>query len=510
MYNYVRSIGGNFSFLGGNGTWNGPISAIAVLTDNSETAYASLYGGFPRLVLNGTITQSGAPVMNLNLNGTMPGTITLNQPLNWNGAITLGDNSTNTDTSSTTINTLELNAAGNSFTNFSLLRGKLRIGVDNAFPSNCPFSSDHSLTGVSSGAGDHRAIIDLNGHVQTIANINGGAFASLNNLCWIGNDSTTNDATFIYDVTGNSTNVSSTNIYTGWICDNLDGTISPAHKTTLKIMSGGFHLYNNSATNHENFVPSGPTNNTYSGPTLVQGGIFQCDAPLPNSSVTISGTGTLRGSGPFFQPMTNGLGGTLSPGGDQSYSTNLVFKLGNMTNYSTLTLAAGSTTLMKVLPQSIGGTNDNVRWLKSVTYGGTLSITNIGTSAANLYANGRSFKLFTATNYFGSFGNIVPFIPTNGLVWDTSSLAINGVLKVANVSQARPVLATSFAGGNVTISWPADHAGWRLTMQTNALNVGFQTNASAWVTVPNSTNTLTFTAPIDKTTPTVFYRLVYP
>jgi hypothetical protein len=104
----------------------------------------------------------------------------------------------------------------------------------------------------------------------------------------------------------------------------------------------------------------------------------------------------------------------------------------------------------------------------------------------------------------------VPFIPTNGLVWDTSSLITNGVLKVASVSQARPVLTTSFAGGNVTISWPADHAGWRLTMQTNALNVGYQTNASAWVTVPNSTNTLTFTAPIDKTTPTVFYRLVYP
>jgi len=83
-------------------------------------------------------------------------------------------------------------------------------------------------------------------------------------------------------------------------------------------------------------------------------------------------------------------------------------------------------------------------------------------------------------------------------------------LRIANMSSNRPTMTTSISGGNLIISWPADHAGWRLQVQTNALNAGLTTNANAWATVPNSTNTLSYAAQIVKTNPTVFYRLVYP
>ena len=75
------------------------------------------------------------------------------------------------------------------------------------------------------------------------------------------------------------------------------------------------------------------------------------------------------------------------------------------------------------------------------------------------------------------------------------------------MSSIPPVLTTTVSGGSLVITWPADHAGWRLTAQTNALNVGLTNN---WVTVPGTTNALSYSAQIVSTNPTVFYRLVYP
>jgi hypothetical protein len=84
-------------------------------------------------------------------------------------------------------------------------------------------------------------------------------------------------------------------------------------------------------------------------------------------------------------------------------------------------------------------------------------------------------------------------------------LAVTGTLGVKPVSTNAPTLATSKSGNNLTLSWPADHAGWRLQAQTNSSGIG--TN---WFTVSGSTNGLSVTVPIVSTNPCVFYRLVYP
>jgi hypothetical protein len=75
------------------------------------------------------------------------------------------------------------------------------------------------------------------------------------------------------------------------------------------------------------------------------------------------------------------------------------------------------------------------------------------------------------------------------------------------VSTSPPTLATSKSGNSLTFSWPQDHAGWRLQVQTNSMTTGISTN---WFTVPGSTNVLSLTVPIVSTNPTVFYRLIYP
>ncbi len=56
------------------------------------------------------------------------------------------------------------------------------------------------------------------------------------------------------------------------------------------------------------------------------------------------------------------------------------------------------------------------------------------------------------------------------------------------------------------LSWPADHTGWQLQVQTNRLSVGVSTN---WVNVAGSTGTNQVAIPMNLTNGSVFYRLIY-
>lgn len=67
-------------------------------------------------------------------------------------------------------------------------------------------------------------------------------------------------------------------------------------------------------------------------------------------------------------------------------------------------------------------------------------------------------------------------------------------------------LQSSVAGGQLTLSWPADHIGWTLQSQTNNAGVGISAN---WVDVPNSTSTNQVVIPLSPANGSVFYRLHY-
>jgi hypothetical protein len=146
-------------------------------------------------------------------------------------------------------------------------------------------------------------------------------------------------------------------------------------------------------------------------------------------------------------------------------------------------------------------TNDVVRGLTTVTYGGTLTLSNVaGTIAAS-----NAFKLFSANSYRGVFSALTPAVPGPNLAWNTNTLATDGTLRVLSTS---PVAMDNNRSGNLlTLSWPEDHIGWRLQAQTNASNIGLSTN---WFNVPNAiaTNEMSFT--LDPNARCVFYRLVYP
>jgi hypothetical protein len=140
----------------------------------------------------------------------------------------------------------------------------------------------------------------------------------------------------------------------------------------------------------------------------------------------------------------------------------------------------------------------------SITYGGTLRVVTL----AGTIASGNTFKMFSASNYVGAFSALSPTTPGAGLGWNTNTLTTDGTLRVVSTVNTTPTNITAVVSGNqLNLSWPADHTGWRLQVQTNTVSVGLRSN---WVDVAGSTTVNGISVTINPANGTVFYRMVYP
>jgi hypothetical protein len=102
----------------------------------------------------------------------------------------------------------------------------------------------------------------------------------------------------------------------------------------------------------------------------------------------------------------------------------------------------------------------------------------------------------------------LPASPAPGFGWNTNTLATDGTLRLVQTVNIAPTNLTAVVSGNqLTLSWPADHTGWRLQVQTNTLANGLGTN---WVDVPGSTSTDVEIFTINPANGTVFYHMVFP
>jgi hypothetical protein len=209
-----------------------------------------------------------------------------------------------------------------------------------------------------------------------------------------------------------------------------------------------------------------------------------------NAGQTLKGSGTLNGS------LTAGAGSVINPGD----------ALGTLTVSGNAVLAG--TLRMEVNRAAVPNNSDRLVASGGITYGGILSVTNTGSA---LQA-GDVFQLFPS----GVSGFAGYELQTNDVVnnvtytWN-NTVTVNGRVTVASVGtlvNPNPTnIVSSVAGGQLTLSWPADHTGWRLQVQSNSLAIGLGTN---WVTVPNSTATNQVSVPVSTADGAVFYRLVYP
>ncbi|MDR3457620.1 MAG: autotransporter-associated beta strand repeat-containing protein [Verrucomicrobiae bacterium] len=321
--------------------------------------------------------------------------------------------------------------------------------------------------------------------------LNGGMIRDLN-----GAPGSTNDAPIT--LTANSfldLNVGSTDLL------RLNGAITES--------GGSFGL---TKTNIGSFSLSGT--NTYSGTTLVaQGHLILVDnGSITNSkTITVAAGATLDASarvdGTLALSANQTLNGSGAVTGVVTTASSTVIAPGTPASIGTLTMV-GNVTLSGTNAYKLNRTgsaaNDVLAVNGALHLGGALTVTVLaGTPAAN-----DSYPLFTATGGIsGSFAATNLPALSAGLGWVTTNLA-NGILSIVATVNTAPTNITAVVSGNVlTLSWPADHTGWRLQAQTNSLSTGLNTN---WADVAGSTTVNSENVTLDPANGTVFYRMVYP
>jgi len=229
------------------------------------------------------------------------------------------------------------------------------------------------------------------------------------------------------------------------------------------------------------------------GLTKLGSGTLNLNATNTYTGTTLVNAGTLGGNGTIAGPVTIAATGTLSPGAS----------VGTLTINNNLTIAGN---LFIEVNKSLVQSNDLtiVAGTLANTGTGTVTVTNEGPALVA----GDSFKLFNKPVVNGNALTIVS--SPAGVTW-TNRLAVDGsIAVVSTVSTTPPHLGSTVVGGNLVLSWPTDHIGWQLLVQTNHLGSGISTNHLDWDTVAGSSATNEVFIPINTAKPSEFYRMVYP
>ena len=360
--------------------------------------------------------------------------------------------------------------------------GTVTISNPNQFTFNGPLTNFSGMLsfGTSSGyfqinnstnsnpcTGSPLATFDLGTGSATVSNLNGagitydlGALAGGPNTILAGratNNVTTN-ATTIYRIgaNGNSTT------FSGKIVNGVDAASTVS---VVKVGSGALLL-------------DGP--NTFSGGMTVSNGV-------------LGGTGSLASA------LTITPNGTLSPGAS----------IGTFTVSNNATL--GGTVLMELNRANSPATNDLLVVTGTINAtGGALIVTNVG---PDIY-NGSTFTLFSQPVTGFSSITLPTSDPSNTktYTWQTNLASSGSITLISGgalpVNSSPTNITFGVTNGTLTLSWPADHTGWRLQAETNALSIGL--NGNTWVDVVGANQTNVVNIPVSTTNGSVFYRMIYP
>jgi hypothetical protein len=205
--------------------------------------------------------------------------------------------------------------------------------------------------------------------------------------------------------------------------------------------------------------------------------------PLMTYTGTLSGSPPVLGAAPpgynyFFNTATTGLVNLVVTWPAPAAPTNFSATASNLQINLKWNAVNGATTYN----------------LKRGTVGGVYPAVVGGLTATN-YADA---NVTNAVNYF----YVVSAVGAGG----ESSNSFSVMAAPLPSNQPTNIIVQA-GGGQLQLSWPQDHLGWRLQIQTNVLNAGLGTN---WATVPNSASVMQTNLVINPTDGAVFLRLIYP
>jgi autotransporter-associated beta strand protein len=232
---------------------------------------------------------------------------------------------------------------------------------------------------------------------------------------------------------------------------------------------------------------------TYTGPTLVQGGTLRVSGSLAAQSAVTVTNATLGGNGTINGPVTIQANGILAPGAS----------IGTLTLNSNLTLT-GTGGLFFELDRGAVQSNDVciVNGGLTNTGTGTVTVTNYGSTLVA----GDKFYLFSKAMVGGGALRVIGA----GAVWN-NNLAADGSISVASATLTTPVFTnTVVSSGNIIMSGssaPTYYSYYVLATTNIALPI------ASWTRVYTNSFTasdFSISIPIVSSIPNRYYRLNIP
>lgn len=430
-------------------------------------------------------------ILNINLNSSpAQGPLTFNGPV-YGGASDANSRVINIGGGNITFNNLIANGAGGGALALTLLgSGTVTLAATNTFTgdlsinagtvvlaTNNALASGGNFIRLGNATGSTGANLNLNGGnvIATSINVRSGSSGGKIIANTLG---TTGSATFAGAVYLDSpvtiyANTNGGNVFNGAVFDlkaqtlTVDGSGSNYISAPLTNSTGSGALVKNGSGI---LILAGRS--TYAGASTLNAGTLLLTGALGTNTLNVNSNAVFNGTGTVNGPTVVNFGGTLQAGlGGADLSTLAIS--------NTLTLA-GKTVFN--LNRTNTPTANKISGLTTVTYGGTLTVTNVGQT---LQASD-TFTLFQSGAYAGGFTNLVLPTLSAGLGWNTNNLAVNGSISVVSLIGVTVAPATT----NVIY-------GTSVTLTANVTGTGpftyqwFDNNTNAIAGQTNSTLTVT-------------------
>ncbi len=250
----------------------------------------------------------------------------------------------------------------------------------------------------------------------------------------------------------------------------LSGDINLSFGATIQVDNTGTSILSGNVSN-------GGLVKTGNGKLLLNGSVTA-------DTVTVN-AGTLGGIGTLSGPLTVNTNATLAPGAS----------IGTLTVSNDVALSGN--TLIEV--NKTAGTHDLVTGVNTLTYGGTLTVTNL----SGTLTTSDPFTIFSATTPVGNFSSIAGS-PGPGLNWSFNPAS--GVVSVVVGVASNPTnISYTVSGGALNLTWPASHLGW--IAASNSVDVN---NPSLWFDIAGSGSATSLNVTFDSLKTNVFFRLHHP